>query len=198
MTTYGILVFERAEELDFAGPLEVFGVSTAMGCPGRAILIAKSESPLRCQRGLEVKAHYTFSNHPPLDVLLVPGGNIPLAAAVDRATISWIQAIAPHLTWVTSVCTGVSVLHAAGVVTNRRVATHWSYEDALSSHPDVTVVRDARWVRDGNVVTSQGVSAGIDMALWLVGQIGGRAHAREVQHYMQYYPAPPYAAEVYP
>jgi transcriptional regulator GlxA family with amidase domain len=195
VTTYGILIFQGAEELDFAGPLEVFGVSSAMG-QGRTLLIAKSESPFRCHRGLEVRAQYTFSNHPPLDVLLVPGGNIPLAAAVDPATISWIQSIAPRLTWVTSVCTGVSVLYAAGMVTNRRVATHWQYEDELASHSDVTVIRDARWVRDGNVVTSQGVSAGIDMALWLVGQLGGRAHALEVQHYMQYYPAPPYGAEV--
>jgi transcriptional regulator GlxA family with amidase domain len=165
VTTYGILLFENVEELDFAGPLEVFGKS------GRTILIAKSESPFRCHWGLEVRAHYTFSNHPPLDVLLVPGGVVPLAAAVDSATINWIQSIVPNLTWITSVCTGVSVLYAAGVLTNRRVATHWSYEDELALHSDVTVVRDARWVRDGNVVTSQGVSAGIDMALWLVGQL---------------------------
>jgi transcriptional regulator GlxA family with amidase domain len=195
VTTYGILIFRNAEELDFAGPLEVFGVSTAIG-PGSTLLIAKSESPFRCRRGLEVRAHYTFSNHPPLDVLLVPGGSGAQVAAEDSATISWIQSTVPELSWVTSVCTGVSVLYAAGVVTNRRVATHWSYEDELASHSDVTVVRDARWVRDGNVVTSQGVSAGIDMALWLVGQLVGREHALQVQHYMQYYPAPPYAAEV--
>jgi transcriptional regulator GlxA family with amidase domain len=196
VTTYGILIFEDAEELDFAGPLEVFGASTAIRSSGSTLLIAKSKSPFQCRWGLEVRAHYTFSNHPPLDVLLVPGGNGARVAADDSATISWIQSTVPHSTWVTSVCTGVRVLYAAGVVTNRRVATHWSYEDELASHSDVTVVRDARWVRDGNVVTSQGVSAGIDMALWLVGQIGGRAHALEVQHYMQYYPAPPYAAEV--
>ena len=196
MTTYGILLFEDAEELDFAGPLEVFGVSTMIRSSGNALLIAKSKSPLRCRRGLEVKAQYTFANHPPLDVLLVPGGNGARAAAADGATISWIQSTVPHSTWIAGVCTGVRVLYAAGVVTNRRVATHWSYEDELASHPDVTVVRDARWVRDGNVVTSQGVSAGIDMTLWLVGQLVGRAHALQVQHYMQYYPAPPYAAEV--
>jgi transcriptional regulator GlxA family with amidase domain len=196
VTTYGILVFDDAEELDFAGPQQVFGVSTAIQSSGNTITLAKSKSPLRCRRGLEIRAHHTFSNHPPLDVLLVPGGRGARVAANDGATINWISATAPHSTWITSVCTGVRVLYAAGVVTNRRVATHWSYEDELASHPDITVVRDARWVRDGNVVTSQGVSAGIDLALWLVGHLAGRAHALQVQHYMQYHPAPPYAAEV--
>jgi transcriptional regulator GlxA family with amidase domain len=75
------------------------------------------------------------------------------------------------------------------------VATHWGFEDALEQRGDVTVVRDARWVRDGKVVTSQGVSAGIDMALWLVGQIDSPQHARAVQRYIQYDPAPPYQAD---
>lgn len=196
MTAYGVLVFADAEELDFTGPLQVFGVSRDIRALGNTFLIAKSKSPLQCRRGLEVRADYTFSNHPPIDVLLVPGGRGARVAADDGATVSWIKAVVPHATWVTSVCTGVRVLYAAGVVANRRVATHWSYEDELASHPDVTVVRDARWVRDGNLVTSQGVSAGIDLALWLVGQLAGRQHALKVQHYIQYYPAPPYAAEL--
>ncbi|MFD0856762.1 DJ-1/PfpI family protein, partial [Actinomadura adrarensis] len=82
-----------------------------------------------------------------------------------------------------------------GPARGRRVATHWSCEDSLDGHDDVTVVRDARYVVDGNVVTSQGVSAGIDMALWLVGRIHGREHSRDVRRYIQYEPAPPYLAD---
>ena len=93
-------------------------------------------------------------------------------------------------------CTGSFLLHAAGVGKGRRLATHWASEDRLEALGDVTVVRDARFVRDGNVVTSQGVSAGIDMALWLVGQLDSPAHAKTVQRWIQYEPAPPYSAEV--
>ena len=87
------------------------------------------------------------------------------------------------------------VLHDAGLAQGRRVATHHAYEDDLAARGEVTVVRDARYVVDGNLVTSQGVSAGIDMALWLVGHIHGRPHARAVRRYIQYDPAPPYLAD---
>jgi transcriptional regulator GlxA family with amidase domain len=97
--------------------------------------------------------------------------------------------------WTTSVCTGAALLHASGVARGRRVATHFAYEDRLEAAGDVTVVRDARYVVDGHVVTSQGVSAGIDMALWLVGRLHGREHARQVRRYVQYEPAPPFLAD---
>ena len=87
------------------------------------------------------------------------------------------------------------LLHEAGPARGRRVATYWGFEDALEARGDVTVVRDARYVVDGNLVTSQGVSAGIDMALWLVGRIYGPPHARAVRRYIQYDPAPPYLAD---
>lgn len=84
---------------------------------------------------------------------------------------------------------------ARGPARGRRVATYWSFEDELDARSDVTVVRDARYVVDGNLVTSQGVSAGIDMALWLIGRLHGRPHARSVRHRIQYEPAPPYLAD---
>jgi transcriptional regulator GlxA family with amidase domain len=87
------------------------------------------------------------------------------------------------------------VLHAAGLLTGKRATTHWAHCDELAAHGDVTVLRHVRYVKDGNVVTSAGVSAGIDMSLWLVGQILGRETARNVQRTMEYDPAPPYAAE---
>lgn len=99
------------------------------------------------------------------------------------------------MTWVTSVCTGALLLHGCGYAKGKRVATHFMYEDQLERMGDVTVVRGQRWVVDGNLVTSQGVSAGIDMALWLVGQLYSPEHARKTQKIMQYYPSSPIATD---
>jgi transcriptional regulator GlxA family with amidase domain len=96
---------------------------------------------------------------------------------------------------VAGVCTGALLLHASGLATGKRLATHWAYEDRLEEL-GATVVRDAWWVADGNLVSSQGVSAGIDMALWLVGQLHSPRHARATQRYIQYDPAPPYQDDV--
>jgi transcriptional regulator GlxA family with amidase domain len=97
---------------------------------------------------------------------------------------------------VTSVCTGSLLLHAAGLAQGKRITTHWKFVDALRERGGAEVIEGVRYVRDGNLVTAAGVSAGIDMALWLVGQIHGPSFAREAQRRMQYDPAPPYAAEV--
>ena len=211
MTTYGLALFDDAEELDFVGPWEVFTVSgmllagasaggapTAIpaASPDTVVTIAAEDRPVRCAKGLRVLPDHTFRSHPTLDVVLVPGGVGTRREVDNPELLEWLAKVGPGCDWVTSVCTGSLLLVASGVAAGRRVATHWSYEDKLASRGDATVVRDARWVRDGNVVSSQGVSAGIDMALWLVGQIHDPAHARQVQRYIQYEPAPPYQADV--
>ena len=201
MTTYGILLFDDAEELDFVGPWEVITAS-GMVLAGdgndddRAVMIAQSVDPVRCNKGMRVLPDHSFADHPPLDVVLVPGGMGTRSAADNAELLTWLAGVGASAQWVCSVCTGSLLLVASGLAANRRVATHWGFEDALAARGDCTVVRDARWVRDGNVVTSQGVSAGIDMALWLIGQIQSPAHARLVQRYIQYDPAPPYQADV--
>lgn len=199
MTSYGILVFDAAEELDFAGPWEVFTTSRMLRLPdGHAdnvALIAERPGPVRCAKGMRVLPDYTLADHPRLDVLLVPGGQGTRREVHNSAVIDWIRTTARSAAWVTSVCTGALLLHEAGPARGRRVATHHGFEDALEARGDVTVVRDARYVADGNLVTSQGVSAGIDMALWLVGALHGRQHARAVRRHIQYDPAPPYLAD---
>lgn len=197
MTTYGLLVFEDAEELDFVGPWEVFTASAAQRDKGdRAVLVAERPEPVRCAKGMRVVPDCTFDDHPELDVLLVPGGRGARVTQIGNAALTgWIAKTAERADWVTSVCTGSFLLHEAGPARGRRVATHWSSEDKLEARGDVTVVRDARYVVDGDLVTSQGVSAGIDMALWLIGRIHGRDHARTVRRYIQYEPAPPYMAD---
>jgi transcriptional regulator GlxA family with amidase domain len=201
MTTIGILLFDGAEELDFAGPWEVFTSSSMLrerdGLPADTVVtIAESTQPLRCAKGLRVLADHTVDDHPPLDVVLVPGGMGTRREVDNPDLMSWLARTGEAATWVTSVCTGSLLLWGSGLAKGRRVATHHAFEDEFERKGDVTIVRAARWVRDGNVVSSQGVSAGIDMALWLVGQIYSPAHARATQRYIQYDPAPPYAADV--
>ncbi|HSZ45955.1 MAG TPA: DJ-1/PfpI family protein [Streptosporangiaceae bacterium] len=196
MTTYGLLIFDGAEELDFAGPFEVFGMSAQLRDQGdRVLLIAEKPGEIRGSKGMRVLADHAFDDHPPLDVLLVPGGMGTRREVANPVLIDWIAATAPAVAWTTSVCTGALLLHEAGPARGRRVATHHGFEDALAERGDITVVRDARYVVDGNLVTSQGVSAGIDMALWLAGRLHGREHSRAVRRAMQYEPAPPYLAD---
>jgi transcriptional regulator GlxA family with amidase domain len=111
--------------------------------------------------------------------------------------IDWLRQIAPGLRWVTSVCTGALLLCGAGLARGRRVTTHWAFvEDLRKRYPDVEVLEGVRYVRDGELCTAAGVSAGIDLALWLTGQLFGVGTARQTQRNMEYDPAPPYAAEV--
>ena len=199
MTSYGLLVFDDAEELDFVGPWEVFTASTmVIGADGdhHVSMVTERNEPVRCAKGMAVIPHHTLDDHPAYDVVLVPGGMGTRTEVNNERVLDWLTRVALTATWMTSVCTGSLLLVASGVAAGKRVATHWGFEDTLDARDDCTVVRNARWVRDGSVVSSQGVSAGIDMALWLIGEIHGPAHARTVQRYLQYDPAPPYQADV--
>lgn len=192
MTTFGLLIFDEAEELDFCGPWEVFTTSSMIREFSDQVMLAEHAGAVRCGKGMKVIPDHTLEDAPPLDLLLVPGGYGTRREVSNPNLIGWIARTSQTVTWITSVCTGALLLHEAGVARGRRVATHHAFEDTLQARGDVTVVRDARYVVDGNLVTSQGVSAGIDMALWVTGQIYGRDHARAVRRYIQYDPAPPY------
>ncbi len=196
MTTYGLLMFEGLEELDLVGPWEVFTASAMLReHVDTVVTVAADLAPVRCAKGLRILPDHSLEDHPPLDVLLVPGG-MGTRREVDNAVLTgWIARTAKDAEWVMSVCTGALLLHEAGPARGRRVATHHAFEDTLAARGDITVVRDARYVVDGNLLTSQGVSAGIDAALWLVGRLHGVDHARAVRRYIQYDPAPPYLAD---
>ncbi len=197
MATYGIYLYEQVAELDFVGPLQVFAASNAMlEIPGKVLTIAASTAPLTGFAGLRVTPDVAYADAPDLDVLLVPGTGDTGSALADAAALAWIRERQPGLAWLAGVCTGTVILQKAGVLKGRRVTSHWAYLDELGQDPDLTVLPEMRYVRDGNIVTSQGVSAGIDMALWLVGQIHSPDHARAVRRLLQYDPTPPYTAEV--
>jgi transcriptional regulator GlxA family with amidase domain len=200
MSTIGVLVFDGAEELDVVGPWEVLTASSALleregAPPDQVLLVAAGLEPVRCRTGMRLLPDTTFADHPPLDVIVVPGGDGVVLATADQALLDWLARAGAGASWVASVCTGALLLHASGLAAGKRLATHRVFEDRLAEL-GVDVVRDARWVADGNVVSSQGVSAGIDMALWLVGQLHSPRHARATQRYIQYDPAPPYQADV--
>ena len=194
--TTGILVFDGAEELDFVGPWEVFCVAAKLGTDGdRVVTIAEEMRPVVCNKNLRVLPDHTFADAPPLDVVLVPGGMGTRREVANAKLIAWLREAGANARWVTSVCTGALLLHEAGFARGKRLTTHWSFIESMKARGDATVLENVRYVRDGNVVTSAGVSAGIDMALWLVGQLQSPEFARSVQRYIEYDPAPPYAAE---
>jgi transcriptional regulator GlxA family with amidase domain len=199
----GILIFDDAEELDFVGPYEVFTmINEVFAHQGRArthdvLLVAERESAVKCAKGMQVIPHTTTANCQALDVMLVPGGQGTRREAKNEALLGWIARTARHCSWVTSVCTGALLLAAAGPAKGKRVTTHWGFVEQLRARNEAAeVLERVRYVRDGNLVTAAGVSAGIDMALWLTGQLHGADVARLVQRAMEYDPAPPYAAEV--
>jgi transcriptional regulator GlxA family with amidase domain len=163
---------------------------------GKVVSIAERAEPIRGAKGLRVVPDHSFETAPELDVVVVPGGQGTRREVENTALLEWLGRVAERARWVTSVCTGSLLLHGAGLVRGRRVTTHHAFVETLRARGDVEVLAGPRYVRDGNVVTAAGVSAGIDMALWLVGQMHSPALARQVQHFMQYDPAPPYAAEV--
>ncbi|HEX7165381.1 MAG TPA: DJ-1/PfpI family protein [Acidimicrobiales bacterium] len=189
--TIGVVLFDDAEELDFAGPWEV--LTSACKDGDRVVTVAERAAPVRCAKGLRVVPDHTFDDCPALDVLLVPGGRGTRVEMKNDAMTSFVAKVGAQAEWTTSVCTGSFVLFAAGLLDGKLATTHWAAIDELRSHaPALDVDSDARWVVAGNVVTAAGVSAGIDMALWLVGQLYDVKHARDVQRYIQYDPAPPY------
>jgi len=198
----GILIFDDAEELDFVGPWEVFTMANETAVREKAkppfdpVMIAQINAPVRCRKGMIVTPHATTADCGRLDILLVPGGQGTRREVNNPALLAWIAKTAAGCQWVTSVCTGALLLAAAGPAKGKRVTTHWGFIESLRARGEVAeVLENVRYVRDGNVVTAAGVSAGIDMALWLVGQIHGPAFARKVQRAMEYDPAPPYSAE---
>jgi len=193
--TTGVLIFNDAEELDFVGPWEVFTMARLFAPNDRVVTIAETLEPVRAAKGLRILPDHTFADAPELDVVLVPGGIGTRREVGNPVLIDWLSKAGARSTWVTSVCTGSLLLHEAGFANGRRVTTHWGFVKTLRER-GAEVLENVRYVRDGNLVTAAGVSAGIDMALWLVGQIHGVPVARQVQRAMEYDPAPPYTAEV--
>ena len=196
--TVGILIFDDVEVLDFAGPFEVFSRTRLVAgadsrrsddsAPFDTFTVARSRDVVTAIGGLRVIPHHSWADAPAIDILVVPGGFGTRALLNDEATLAWIRETAARSAQVTSVCTGALLLAKAGLLSRRRATTHWAGLDLLASlDPTIQVQRDMRVVSDG-VVTSAGVSAGIDMAFAIVERLCGRAVADETAHYIEYVP----------
>ena len=195
--TLGLLLFDGVEELDAIGPWEVLRyaeLNTAADL--RVLSLAETAGEIACAKGLRVRAEQSIAEAPQLDVLLVPGGQGTRREVGNERLLSWIAAQAEGCRWVTSVCTGARLLLAAGPARGKRITTYYAaIEELRAGGLAAEVLEGVRFVRDGQLVTAAGVSAGIDMSLWLLGQLFTPALAREVQQRIEYFPAPPYTAE---
>jgi transcriptional regulator GlxA family with amidase domain len=190
-----ILVFDGVEVLDFAGPFEVFsrtrlvpGIEsrrTDDSAPFRVFTVAPEKREVVATGGLRVTASFTYEDAPPVDLLVVPGGFGTRQLVEHAPTLDWIRRVAADAELVTSVCTGAALLARAGLLASKRVTTHHgSYDWLAALDPTVTVVRDVRFVDDG-VVSSAGVSAGIDMAFAVVEKRCGREVAEETARHIE-------------
>jgi transcriptional regulator GlxA family with amidase domain len=192
----GILIFDGVEVLDFAGPFEVFsrtrlepGIESRrtddVG-PFRVFTVAQTSAPIVATGGLRVLPTHDFATAPPIDILVVPGGFGSRSLLEHPVVLDWIRQTAMRASHVTSVCTGSLLLAATGLLHGRRATTHWGALELLAAlDPTATVEKEVRVVNDG-VITSAGISAGIDMAFAVVESLYGQAVADETAHYMEY------------
>ncbi|RFU49603.1 DJ-1/PfpI family protein [Paraburkholderia sp. DHOC27] len=182
----GFLVFPEVQQLDLTGPHDVLA-----SLPGAtAHLVWKTTEPVRSSNGLVLTPSTTYQDCPPLDVICVPGGGGVTHLLQDAETIAFIQKQAASARYVTSVCTGAIVLGAAGLLRGRRATTHWAYHGLLELFGAVPT--HGRVVRDGNLITGGGVTAGIDFGLTVAAELAGEEEARAIQLRLEYAPAPPF------
>ena len=186
---FGFLVFPDLEELELIGPWEMVGMwSKFFGGPENRLIVAQSHDPILCAKGLSLNPHTSFEECPPLDFLLVPCGQGTRREVDNPVLVGFLFEQAQHCTAILSVCTGTFLLHKAGLLSGKKVTTHWNSLARLRALGDVTVVEE-RVVHDGNIWTSAGVSAGIDLMLAFIADIAGEETAGKVQFAAEYYPS---------
>ena len=190
----GIFLFDEVEVLDFAGPFEVFSTAARVKSrispnePGlfNVFTVGETLQPIHARGGLTVSPGFSFSNHPQIDVLIVPGG-VVTAELEKESVIAWIKQVAASTKLTTSVCTGAFLLGKAGLLHNKAATTHWEdIADLRKMLPDTSIKEEARWIDEGDIVTSAGISAGIDMSLHLVARLAGEKLAHRTARQMEY------------
>ena len=189
----GVFVFDDAEELDVVGPYEVLAWwARHSPLAPRVVTFSADGGGVRLAKGLRLVPDTSAADVGPLHVLVYPGGQGTRRLLADSEHLAWVRRLRATTPLMTSVCTGALVYAAAGLLAGRPATTHWSAFDELAAiDPSVLADTEARFVDDGDVVTSAGVSAGIDMALHLVARLDNVAEARAVRRGIQYDPAPP-------
>ena len=190
----GIYLFNQVEVLDFAGPFEVFSTASRVKLrldqdadePFRVFTISETGQNIHARGGLEVKPNYHFNNHPNINLLIIPGG-VVTEEINKEDVIEWIinKSAMPGI--VASVCTGAFLLAKAGLLSCKSATTHWEdITDFKSMFPDLNVIENKRWIDEGQIVTSAGISAGIDMSLHLVSRFEGDDLALKTAKLMEF------------
>jgi cyclohexyl-isocyanide hydratase len=184
----GFLVFPQVQQLDLTGPHDVLA-----SLPGATThLIWKTRDPVTSSNGLLLTPTTTYGDCPPLDVICVPGGGGVTNLMQDIQTIEFVRKQAAGARYITSVCTGALLLGAAGLLRGRRATTHWAFHTLLE--PLGAIPTHGRVVRDGNLITGGGVTAGIDFGLTVAAELAGVEEAQAIQLELEYAPAPPFNA----
>jgi len=184
----GFLLFPKVQQLDLTGPYDVLASLPDV----KVHLIWKDLEPVTASTGLVLLPTTTFDECPALDVICIPGGAGVGPLMEDEQTLDFIRRQATGARYITSVCTGSLVLGAAGLLQGKRATTHWAYHELLA--PLGAIAVQDRVVRDGNLLTGGGITAGIDFALVLAAELYGEARAQLVQLQLEYAPAPPFNA----
>ncbi|MCB0102932.1 MAG: DJ-1/PfpI family protein [Anaerolineales bacterium] len=190
----GIYIYDEVEVLDFSGPFEVFTTASRVyeriypDTPKlfNVFLIAEKAGMISARANFNVQPHYTIQDHPELYVLIVPGG--VHAHELGKANvIEWLAKVSPNTTLTASVCTGAFLLAKAGILKDKACTTHWEdVDDLRTMFPALNVKEDVPWVDNGQVITSAGISAGIEMALHLVSKLTTKEIAKLTARQMQY------------
>ncbi len=184
---FGFLLFDQFEDLDFFGPWEMFGLWHKNFNGPKLVTISETGAPVSSTKNLTITPDYTIENCPALDYLLVPGGQGTRTEVNNKNLISFIAKQATHCEQVLSVCTGAFMLHQAGLLNDKQATTHWASLDRLRALSKVSVL-EQRFVNDGNIWTSAGIAAGMDMALAFIAAISDEKTAGNIQLQTEYYP----------
>ncbi|GAB4030935.1 DJ-1/PfpI family protein [Spirosoma jeollabukense] len=197
MRTVAILLFNEIEVLDFAGPFEVFGVTGRHDDPKpfRVFTVAE-QGPIYARNGLSLTPTYLLNDHPKADIIIVPGGGgrhedgTPYGSRREMdnlAVLNWVRRTAKSAELVLSVCTGSYILGKSGLLDGLAATTHFLAVEGMKQAAPMTEIRHTeRYVDTGKIITSAGISAGIDMSLYVVGRLLGKDVADETARYMQY------------
>lgn len=184
-----ILIFDEVEVLDFCGPFEVFSVTGKRDdlAPFNVYTVGHTGGSINARNGLTVTPSYSIDNAPAPDILLVPGGYGTRSALNNEPVMDWIKQCNESAELMLSVCTGALMLAKAGMLEGLKATTHWGAIDLLREMaPETEVLDNVRYVDNGRIILSAGVSAGIDMAFYVVARLMSQEQARETAHYMEY------------
>ncbi|MTV50868.1 DJ-1/PfpI family protein [Heliobacillus mobilis] len=187
----GIFLFDEVEVLDFAGPFEVLSLTTIAGTdirPFKVKTVSEKGTSISARNGLKIQPDYSFENAPKFDILIVPGGYGAEEIEIHKPNvITWLQKQEERVELICSVCTGAFLLAKAGILDGKKATTHWMDIDRLEAEfPNILVIRDVKYVDEGSVITSSGISAGINMSFYMVQKLLGNEVAQATAKRMEF------------